>query len=197
MIFMPPLLPQLLLSTLLLCCLASFGWAVQKFFVRPEQITPGLRMTLLAGVIFAALHFAVIFQTLVWSEAAVMAAAILYCAALSIFWWTISANRAKPLSACFSRNEELHLVQDGPYRFVRHPFYCSYLLTWLAGAVGTLNFWLGVTFLIMFVLYLTAARQEESKFATGPLAEAYARYRRSTGRFLPSPFKLIISRHSR
>ena len=29
------------------------------------------------------------------------------------------------------------LNQSGPYRFVRHPFYTSYSLTWLAAAVAT------------------------------------------------------------
>lgn len=188
---------QVLLAVLLLMCLASFTWAVRNFFIRPEQMTAGLKITLLAGILFAPLHFLTILHAPVLPMPAVTIGAMLYCLALAIFWWTVAAHRRRPLAACFSQNEQLHLVQHGPYRFVRHPFYCSYLLAWLAGALATLNVWLGLTFIVMFVLYLIAARNEENKFASSPLAEAYARYRSATGRFLPSPFKLIANRHAR
>lgn len=186
---------QALLTVLLVACFGSFTWAVRNFFVKPERLTPGLRITLLVGTLFALLHLAVILTTRDLQLLPVAVAACLYCFALAIFWWAIAANRVKPLSACFSQNEQLHLVQHGPYHFVRHPFYCSYLLAWLAGAVGTLNILLGFTSVIMFVLYLTAAVKEESKFASSPHADAYARYRSSTGRFFPKPFKLTTGRH--
>jgi len=188
---------QVLLAVLLLTCFGSFAWAVRKFFVKPEQMTSGLKMTMLAGSLFALLHLLTILRTPVLQTPAVVIGAVLYCLALAIFWWTIAAHRLKPLAACFSQNEQLHLVRHGPYRFVRHPFYCSYLLTWLAGALATLNIWLGLTFVVMFVLYLIAALKEEHKFASSPLAEAYEQYRSATGRFLPSPFKLIANRHAR
>lgn len=187
--------PQALLTLLLVACFGSFTWAVRNFFVKPERITAGLRITLLIGTLFALLHLAVILTTRDLQLLPVGVAAGLYCSALAIFWWAIAANRVKPLSACFSQNEQLHLVQHGPYQFVRHPFYCSYLLAWLAGAVGTLNILLGLTSVIMFVLYLTAALKEESKFASSPLADAYARYRISTGRFFPKPFRPTTGRH--
>ena len=160
-------------------------------------MTIGLKITVLAGSLFALLHLLTILRTPVLQTPAVVVGAILYCLALAIFWWTVASHRSKPLAACFSQNEQLHLVRNGPYRFVRHPFYCSYLLTWLAGALATLNIWLGLTFVVMFVLYLIAAVNEENKFASSPLAEAYAQYRSATGRFLPSPFKVIANRHAR
>ncbi len=185
---------QLVLALLLLVCLTSFTWAMRNFFVKPERMTPGLRVTLAAGFVFSLTHFVVLFRTSDIQLIPAIAAATLYCTALGLFWWTIASHRVQPLAACFSRNEELHLVQHGPYRLVRHPFYCSYLLTWLAGAVATLNPVLGLTFVVMFFLYLAAARNEESKFATSSLAEAYSQYRRSTGQFFPSPLKVIMHR---
>ncbi len=187
---------QVLLAFLLLTCLASFGWAMRNFFVKSGRMSTGLRITVLAGVIFAVVHVAVILTTPALVLSAVVAGAVLYCLALAVFWWTIKANRVKPLAACFSSNEPLHLVRSGPYRFVRHPFYCSYLLAWLAGAIGTLNPYLGLTFIAMFVLYLTAALNEEKKFATSSLAGDYASYCGATGRFFPSPSKLINSRRA-
>ncbi len=185
---------QILLALLLLACLSSFTWAMRNFFEKPERMTPGLRVTVLAGMVFAISHFYVILRTPALKPLAVAMAVTLYCLALGVFWWTISAHRVKPLAACFSRNEQLHLVQHGPYRFVRHPFYCSYLLAWLAGAVGTLNVWLGLTFVAMLGLYLVAAVNEEKKFASSSLADAYADYCGATGRFLPRPWKMIHRR---
>ena len=191
---MLPLFPQILLALLLLTCLTSFTWAVRNFFVRPERMTAGLRVTLLAGLAFACLHLVVIFLTSEFFMPLVYLAAALYCLAMIIFWWAIAANRVKPLSACFTQDEQLHLVQTGPYRLVRHPFYCAYLLTWLAAGVATRSIWLALSFLVMFVLYRTAALNEESKFSRSSLADAYEEYRRSTGRFLPRPLKLMNSR---
>jgi len=169
---------------------------MRNFFVKSGRMSAGLRITALAGVIFAVLHLAVILRTPVLYPPAAAAGLVLYCLALGMFWWTIKAHRVKPLAACFSTNETLHLVCSGPYRLVRHPFYCSYLLAWLAGAIGTLNIYLGLTFVAMFALYLTAALNEEKKFATSPLARDYASYCGATGRFFPRPFKLINGRRT-
>jgi protein-S-isoprenylcysteine O-methyltransferase Ste14 len=79
---------------------------------------------------------------------------------------------------------------------MRHPFYCSYLLAWLAGAVATLSPWLAGAFVGMFVLYLIAARDEEKKFASSSLGDAYASYCSSTGQFFPNPLKLMTNRRS-
>ena len=82
----------------------------------------------------------------------------------------------------------------GPYRFVRHPFYCSYLLTWAAGVVASAQFWLLPTVAIMLIIYTRAAKLEEEKFTRSPLAETYKSYRTRTGLFLPNPIKMLSLR---
>ena len=186
---------KILLTVLLVGCFDSFAWGVRKFFVKPEKLTLGLRFTVGAGSLFSLAHLLVILFATALEPAAIAAAVVLYGLSIVIFWWAIRANRVKPLAACFGKSEALHLVQHGPYRWVRHPFYCSYLLAWVAGAVGTLNIWLAFTAAIMFVLYLTAAINEENKFASSSLADAYAAYRAATGRFFPKPFKLHRHAH--
>jgi len=183
------LLFRTLLAILLLTSFGSFTWGVRKFFVKPDKMTLGMRLTIATGTVFSVLHLLTI---LFWSTLLpipVILATALYLSAIAIFWRAIQANRVKPLAACFSEEESIHLVQHGPYRFVRHPFYCSYLLAWIAGAIGTMSIWLAFTAVIMFVLYLTAAINEENKFAASPLADSYAAYRAATGRFFPKPFK--------
>ncbi len=85
-------------------------------------------------------------------------------------------------------------MEHGPYRFVRHPFYCSYLLAWAAGFVATAQTWLLPTVAVMLVIYVRAAKLEEEKFTRSPLAGTYERYRSRTGLFLPNPVKLLAPR---
>jgi protein-S-isoprenylcysteine O-methyltransferase Ste14 len=184
-------------ATLLVFCLSSFAWSMRRFFVQPAGMTPGMRFTSALGFVSAAIHLA----TVLWPgtttpERSVVAAA-LYVAALGLFWWAIAANRKAPLSAVFSPDLPQHLNDRGPYRFIRHPFYCSYLLTWIAGYVATFAWWLLPTVVAMLALYMRAARLEERKFSSSTLAKSYATYRERTGLFVPNPWKLLSARRIR
>ena len=184
-------LAQWLLAALLLSCLLSFGWAMKNFFTKPDRMTLGMKLTTFTGVAFSILHFVLLLTS---SSVTVLTAAIaacLYLGSLALFWWTIQANRAKPLSACFSRSERLHLVQHGPYRFVRHPFYLSYLLAWLGGAAATQSIYLAITVAVMLGIYISAANKEERRFSESAHAAEYRAYRDRTGQFLPLPWKFF------
>ena len=78
-----------------------------------------------------------------------------------------------------------HLVTAGPYRRLRHPCYSAYLLSFAGGLTVSPTYWLGAVALLMLVLYYQAARYEERKFEHSPLGQDYARYRETTGMFLP------------
>lgn len=173
------------LAALLFVCLASFGWAMRGFFIHPAGTTLGMRITGVCGTVFAILHFAAILLAKNLPDARAAVAALLYAAALALFWWAISANRNKPLSAVFSPDLPVHIVNHGPYRYIRHPLYCSYLMTWIAGCIGTLAWWLVPTVIVMVIIYIRAARQEEEKFSRTSLAPVYRDYRSRTGLLTP------------
>jgi protein-S-isoprenylcysteine O-methyltransferase Ste14 len=183
----------LLSAVLLLALLASFGWAMRSFFSKPAGDNASMRVVRICGSAFAILHLFAILITPVAAPQA-LAGACFYFGAFGLFWWAIRTNLRQPLSAVFSPDSPNHLVQDGPYRWIRHPFYCSYMLTWLAGVVATGRLWLLPTVAVMLVLYLKAARIEEDKFGSSPLALAYERYRARTGLFFPNPAKWAAGR---
>src|ERR1700746_1974891 len=64
-------------------------------------------------------------------------AILLYAAFQGLFFAALRANRKRPLSVVFTADDPLHIVQSGPYRHIRHPFYAAYCGTWVAGAVGS------------------------------------------------------------
>ena len=112
-------------------------------------------------------------------------AAPLFVAALGLWAWTIASSRAAGLTAAFTRDTPERLLERGPYRFVRHPFYTSYALNWLAGSLATWRWWVVVPSVLACAILVVAARAEERKFARSALAGDYAAYRARTGSFLP------------
>jgi protein-S-isoprenylcysteine O-methyltransferase Ste14 len=187
---------QFVSVSLLVACLASFAWSMRKFFARPAGDTAGMRVIKICGAVFAVLHLGAIAVTPRMTTGQGLAAALLYLSALGLFWWAIGTNSPRPLSAAFSPDAPQYLVERGPYRVIRHPFYCSYLLAWTAGIAATGRLWLLPSLAVMLIIYLRAARQEEQKFRSSPLAGPYQQYRSRTGLFLPNPVKLLMTRRS-
>src|SRR6476620_6047356 len=64
------------------------------------------------------------------AAAAATLAAVLFRAALC-------ATRNKSLSVAFSRTTAPALVQSGPYRYIRHPLYTSYVIFWISCAFAS------------------------------------------------------------
>jgi protein-S-isoprenylcysteine O-methyltransferase Ste14 len=159
--------------------------AASKFaFIAPEGIP--CRMKLIAA------FFLVFSVATVWVIATSQISAfqfakglLLYGLALWLFLSTYMANRGRALSVAFTNDAPKHLVSAGPYGYIRHPFYASYCLTWLAGACSSGSILLVGAFGCMVLLYWQAAVFEEQKFASGELAQEYSQYRAHTGMFLP------------
>ena len=187
---------QWLSAILLASCMASFTWGMRKFFVQPSGSTSGMKIISACGIVFAALHFVAIFlRDGVSAERAGMAA-LLYTWSMGLFWWAIHTNSATRLSAAFSDDIPVHLVKDGPYQFIRHPFYCSYMLAWVAGAIATARWWLIPSVVVMAVIYWRAAAGEEEKFSRSRLAAEYQQYRARTALLVPNPVKILVALRS-
>jgi protein-S-isoprenylcysteine O-methyltransferase Ste14 len=184
------------IAVLLVACLASFTWAMGHFFTQPAGMTPGMKVIRFCGTLFGLLHLGAILWPAAVTPERACAAAMLYAGALGLFWWAIATHRRAPVSAVFSPDLPQRLVQAGPYQFVRHPFYASYLLMWTAGIIATHQVWLALSVFVMGAIYVVAARSEELKFQTSTLARQYAAYRARTGLFLPNPWKMISTARS-
>ncbi|GAA2718287.1 MULTISPECIES: isoprenylcysteine carboxylmethyltransferase family protein [Streptomyces] len=82
-------------------------------------------------------------------------------------------------------DEGQRLVQEGPYRLVRHPGYCGSLLVW-AGYALTVGGWLAFVLVtgLLLVAYGWRIRAEE-ELLLASFGEEYADYRRRTKRLVP------------
>lgn len=175
-------------TVLAISCFASFYWALKFFFAQKAPTETGMRLINLMGPVFTLVHIAMLSFHSSQSPRLLGTGFALYLLSLILFWWTIRTNRKRPLTLAFSEDKPEHLVKEGPYAWVRHPFYTSYTIAWIAGVIATAYPLLIVTVIAMLAIYVRAAHLEEGKFATTPLAAEYEAYTRRTGRFFPRIF---------
>lgn len=102
-----------------------------------------------------------------------------------LFFWSIYTLRKNPPSFAFSYIEKSFLIMHGPYRFIRHPLYSSYIFGWIGGCLINQHWFLYAGSSVLIFQYLRSSRAEEKGFLEGPVKENYLQYKKQTGRFLP------------
>lgn len=107
--------------------------------------------------------------------------AIAVCTGLLV-WWTFH-NLGKNLTDTVVTRRDSSLVTSGPYRYVRHPFYLSFLLG-LTGVGLTMANWIFLGGLIPFGFIVARTRIEEAKLVERFGVE-YQEYMQRVGRFFP------------
>src|SRR5262245_4005237 len=173
-------------AILFVVCFVSFTWGIFGFFRVHGQKPCGTHMIQVVGGAMMLWHAVMLWQVAEMPAGISTRLAIgLYVLSLALFWSTVYVHRRRPPTLAFSEDAPEHLVDSGPYRLVRHPFYVSYLLAWVAGVVGTREPWLLLSVAVMGGIYLSAAMVEEQKFLVGALAPRYREYQRRTGMFVP------------
>jgi protein-S-isoprenylcysteine O-methyltransferase Ste14 len=77
------------------------------------------------------------------------------------------------------------VVQEGPYRFVRHPGYSGSLLVWIGAGLAVSN-WIAFTLvtLVCLIAYIYRIRSEETMLVAR-FGQEYEEYRRCTKRLIP------------
>lgn len=77
-----------------------------------------------------------------------------------------------------------HVIQDGLYRLVRHPFYLSLIVISISLALLLRSLLLLAASVVVTILLIAEARSEETALA-GRFGQEYLDYQRRTGMFLP------------
>jgi len=166
-------------------CFATYAASPWTVFSRAAPATVGLLWIKVAATASGVAQIWIISTTNpghIWRYAA---ACGLFLGSMTLFSGGVRATHDRPLTVAFSTDEPRHIETTGPYRRIRHPFYASYLLAYLAGWVATDQILLLVTVVAMLALYAAAARREEAKFRSSPLAKEYRRYAQRTGMLVP------------
>jgi len=155
--------------------LIGFIWAAAFHFKHPQKPDPrkyiisfcALFATGVNLFVFLSIHEIPIYQ--------VLFSFCLFVTSAIIFWSAILISRGR-LDFAFSKQNPSLIIKNGPYKYMRHPFYMSYSLTWLAGFVLSFNLVAGIAALIMFGLYYNAAKYEEKQILESELKNSYLEY---------------------
>lgn len=111
-----------------------------------------------------------------------IAASAAYISATLLFFWSIST--ANKLEFAFSDSVGT-LITNGPFKYVRHPFYTSYIVVWATNTILFNSIALWISFVALLAFYYLSALKEESLILKSTFAEEYILMRQNVGMFLP------------
>lgn len=139
-----------------------------------------------AGPVLSLAHLAGVVLLPPRSDAAATAGIVLYSLAVAMLLSAIESAKRTRLQRAFV-DEPLpdRLITDGPYRWVRHPFYAGYILGAVAAPVAVAGTGLILIAVLMIGLTIAAALREERAWLRSPRGQAYRTYRAKTGMFVP------------
>lgn len=109
----------------------------------------------------------------------IIVAGLVFASAL----WT---SRSGNLGLAFDPTaRSVDVLQTGPFRRLRHPFYASYILFWIAAAIYSWNLFGAAVSAALTVGYVMAARQEEARLLSSAVGPDYAAYKQRAGFLWP------------
>lgn len=171
------------ISVLGIAIVAQYSWSLRAHFASTK--VPAGTMLISAVVVISLISYLYLQWNFEQPALAKVAGIVLMAASLGLFWAAIFASREARLLLAFDEKKPHGLVSIGPYRYVRHPFYLSYLIFWAGWALATWHL-LGLLPLVVIVgIYVSAALGEERKFENSPLADEYRKYRGRAGFLWP------------
>lgn len=113
------------------------------------------------------------------------AGTILTICSVVLYEWARRVVTGRGFCVALSGEVPDDVCTTGPYRYIRHPVYASYLLAFLAFVVAFPGLVSAAAFAANLAFFVLAAAYEERTIARSTLAQAYASYRQVTGMFLP------------
>ncbi len=103
--------------------------------------------------------------------------------AIVLAYWTLTSLDKNLTDTVYVRKEAT-LVTNGPYRWVRHPFYVTAGLLMLSVTLLAANWLIGLMGLVVITLLVLRTAKEEQMLIQR-FGQQYEAYMATTGRFLP------------
>lgn len=172
------------LSVTSLVFFASITWGAKRHFVVPGRVPAGTLLLMIVNLLGWTWFTTKLLLSGVGPGGPY--AAVLFAAAVALFWQAVKATRAPRPNAAFVTDQPQTVYQTGPYRLIRHPFYASYVLGWVGTSLATKGLYSWLVLGVLTGIYVGLAWWEERAILKSGQASAYQQYRARTGMFIPS-----------
>ena len=174
---------DLLVSAISMAVIAQYSWSMNGHF--SSRAMPRGAVVIAVVVLATTITFLILQWALEQPPAAALIGAAVQIGSLVLFWAAIRASRTARLRLAFDEENPDSLVTEGPYRYLRHPFYLSYLIFWSGWTIAVWSPWAVVLLAVILAVYILAAKGEEQKFANTAMAGEYQAYKQRTGFLWP------------
>jgi protein-S-isoprenylcysteine O-methyltransferase Ste14 len=104
--------------------------------------------------------------------------------ALILFFWVLR-SLGRNFSTTLTIKKDQTLVSQGPYQWVRHPMYTSFVLLWVGFFFLSTNWFIGLTGILGFVWAIVIRTPKEEQMMIERFGDEYIAYMKHTGRYLP------------
>ncbi len=170
--------------------LVSIGVTRDKFYTATEGLLIAVpRFLLLGATLVGMLVYCLNPRLMSWSALPLPLELrgfgfFITVAALGLFFWVLQ-SLGKNFSTTLTLKREQTLVSHGPYQWVRHPMYTSFVLLWVGYFFLSANWFIGLTGILGFVWAIVVRTPKEEQMMIDRFGEEYLAYMNNTGRFLP------------
>jgi protein-S-isoprenylcysteine O-methyltransferase Ste14 len=151
---------------------ASFRFVYR--YIQLTTIVASIGTYLTHGSIFLLVH-----QSLMLFYLGLAVAAI----AIALFV-TAKLNLGEHYSPCFDSYMPKDIIQEGLYRYIRHPIYMSNILLLTGMFISTGSLWIALNLVVLTIYYIRSAQEEET--ALRQRFPAYREYVARTNMLFPS-----------
>jgi protein-S-isoprenylcysteine O-methyltransferase Ste14 len=106
-------------------------------------------------------------------------------AAVCLYEWGRNTIRGRKFHIIYSDRVPEALCTDGPYRYIRHPLYASYITAFLAVFVMRPTLLATLVLALNVVFFTYGSVRDERAIESSSFAADYAAYKARVGRFFP------------
>ena len=109
---------------------------------------------------------------------------IIVCLGIILFGWAHQAL-GQNWTAILALSKGHEMVQNGPYRYIRHPMYSAFFVIGIGFGILSANWLIGLTWIGMTVLEVTSRIRLEEALMIEYFGDQYREYIYKTGRLFP------------
>jgi protein-S-isoprenylcysteine O-methyltransferase Ste14 len=170
--------------------LVSIGVTGDKFYTVTEGMIIAIPRFLLLGASLAGmLVYGINPYLMKWSALPLLSWArwlgfFTGATALALFFWVLR-SLGRNFSTTLTIKKDQTLVIQGPYQWIRHPMYTSFVFLWIGYFLLSTNWFIGLTGILGFIWAIVVRTPKEEQMMIDRFGNEYITYMKRTGRYLP------------